>query len=126
MDFNYLKHLKSGESTQEDSLQGNAIPKLVPIPNHINIEVLKKAVYLNNFIFQFEKKPYIKMLLTHYEGEVIYYSPLSYKIILAMDARFNAACMIVYNAVTLNRNITATQMQELNNIYKKLKETYGS
>lgn len=99
-------------------------PRPFPIPNDINIEMLKKAVWLNNIIFQSQCKPYVEQLLTNSEGDIIYYYPTSIERILTMDARFDRACMIVYTAVTMGKNITAQEMEELNDVYKLLKEKY--
>lgn len=101
-------------------------PRRVDIPNNIDMKILKKAVWLSNNIFQSEKKSYIEIIVCNSEGDVMYYCPTSSENILEMDARFAKACMIVYTAIEMRRNITAAEMEELNSIYKMLKKEYGS
>lgn len=124
-DYIYQIGLKA-ETMRMAHSYSRTVPQRISIPNDINMDMLKKAVWLNNNIFQSEKKPYVEQLLTNCEGEVIYYYPTSSETILTMDARFAKACMIVYTAVTMGKNITAKDMEELNNIYKELKAEYGT
>lgn len=104
---------------------GKTVPIRISIPNNINMDMLKKAVWLNNTILQEEKKSYTEQLLTNCKGDVIYYHPASSKTILTMDIKFAKACMIVYTTVTLGKNITADDMEELNDIYNQVKEIYS-
>lgn len=105
---------------------GRQVPERIPISNRVNMDILKKAVWLSNNIFQLERALYREQLLVNAHGEVLYYFPVSSETILSMDARFAKACSIVYTAIRMEDNLSADDMIELNEIYKIIREEYGS
>lgn len=91
-----------------------SVPEMYILPDCINMELLCKAVWLNNSIFRVEKKPYREKLLCNNTGTTIYFCPAGSETILEMNAHFGRACSIVYDAVVTYKNITVKEMQELN------------
>lgn len=93
----------------------------VKMPESINMKILRKAVLLNNNIFQAQNKSYIEKVLYNTQDEFIYFYPVSSETILKMDARFAIPCMIVYTAFTTQKNISKNDMIRMNYVYKIIK-----
>lgn len=98
----------------------------VEMPESINMKLLRKAVFLNNNIFQAENKRYVEKILYNTQDEFVYFYPVTSEVILEMDASFALACSIVYTAIMNKENITKYNLLKLNEIYQQLKEEYGN
>ena len=102
------------------------VPDVISISNNIDLKLFRKAVWLSNNIIQVEKIPYVEKMLSNVKGETLYYYPLITPIDSKINTSFSKAVIIVYDAIKMDRNITAAEMEELNIIYKKVKKEYGT